>query len=133
MALSFSLMKNLFSMMLMVVVGYAIVKIRFLKSRDAQPLSMLTAYVLTPCLILEAFQRDITVQQMNGFLVAMLVATLCMLLFIGLAALLKKPMHLDAVACGNEPFRASFYNVFGTLLCVITLPVMIYLFQLLFS
>ena len=52
MALSLALMKNLISMMLMVIIGYVIVKIKFLKSRDAQPLSMLTAYVLTPCLIL---------------------------------------------------------------------------------
>ena len=109
MALSLALMKNLISMMLMVIIGYVIVKIKFLKSRDAQPLSMLTAYVLTPCLILEAFQRDITAEQMKGFFVAMIAATLRGLLFIVLAALRRPPCKLDAVDqatliymnCGN--------------------------------
>ncbi|WP_274939302.1 AEC family transporter [Chordicoccus furentiruminis] len=109
MAMSLALMKNLISMMLMVVTGFGIVRVHFLKSADAGPLTKLTAYVLTPCLILQAFQRDITPEQKVGFFAAVAVSALIFALFILIAGLLRRTGRIDAIDeatliymnCGN--------------------------------
>ena len=60
MTLALTLMNRLVSMMLIVVIGYVAVKVGVLRDEDSRPLSSLTVYVLTPCLILNAYQIELT-------------------------------------------------------------------------
>ena len=45
------LMSKLMAMMVMVIVGYAAVKLHVVESKDSVTLSRLTVYILQPCLI----------------------------------------------------------------------------------
>ena len=58
-------------MMIMAVVGYALVRLHALKQEDSRVLSVLLIRVLQPCLILRAFQIELTPDRMQGFLFAL--------------------------------------------------------------
>ena len=62
-------------MMIMAVVGYALVRLHALKQEDSRVLSVLLIRVLQPCLILRAFQIELTPDRMQGFLFATVAST----------------------------------------------------------
>ena len=91
------LMSKLMAMMLMVVVGYAAVKLRVLEEKDSITLSRLTVYILQPCLIFSALQIELTPERISGFLAALLFSMATYFIWIAVLGLLKKPLKLDAV------------------------------------
>lgn len=97
MELTLTLVSKLASMMLYVVVGYVIVKIGVLKSSDSKPLSKLVVHVLQPCLIINAFQIDISAEKMKGFLAVVLFCTLVYFVWIFLARICAGKFHLDPI------------------------------------
>ena len=60
MSMGLVLMSKLMAMMVMVVVGYAAVKLHVVESKDSLTLSRLTVYILQPCLICRSVQIDLT-------------------------------------------------------------------------
>lgn len=94
---SLVLMSKLAAMLLMVVVGYLSVRFRVVESRDSVTLSRLTVYILQPCLIVRAFQIELTPERLSGFLCALILGVVTYAFWILALALLKKPLKLDAV------------------------------------
>ena len=84
------LASKLASMMLMVVVGFAIVRLGIMKVEDSKPISTLIVFVLTPCLIIRAFQIDLTPARLEGFFASVLFMAASYVVWILLAKLLKK-------------------------------------------
>ena len=84
-------------MMIMAVVGYALVKLRALKQEDSRVLSVLLIRVLQPCLILRAFQIELTPDRMQGFIFATAASTISMLISIAFAKAMEKPLGFDPV------------------------------------
>ena len=91
------LMSKLMAMMVMVIVGYAAVKLHVVESKDSVTLSRLTVYILQPCLICRSVQIDLTPERLTGFLCALILGISTYLIWIALLGLLKKPLRLDAV------------------------------------
>lgn len=60
MELSILLMEQIAKLFIMIFMGYAIVKMGFLKDEDSKVLSTLVLYLIVPCVILNAFQVDYT-------------------------------------------------------------------------
>ena len=91
------LLSKLTSMMLMALVGYILIRLKVLRQDDTRVISALLVYVLQPCLILRAFQIDLTPERMQGFIYGTIFATITMLLSILVSKLLEKPLQLDAI------------------------------------
>ena len=97
MEFSLILLNKLISMMIMALVGYVLVKLNVLKQEDSRVISVLLIWVLQPCLILRAFQIELTPDRTQGFLFATIASTLSMLLCIAFAKLMERPLGLDEV------------------------------------
>ena len=91
------LASKLASMMLMVVVGFAIVRLGIMKVEDSKPISTLIVFVLTPCLIIRAFQIDLTPARLEGFFASVLFMAASYVVWILLAKLLKKPLKISPI------------------------------------
>lgn len=79
--LAWLLMKQIAVLFLMMGAGFLIVKKGLLKSSDSQVLSLLTIYLITPAVILNAFQIEYTPEIRDGFLLAVF-AAVCIHLFL---------------------------------------------------
>ena len=97
MELSLLLMQEIIKLFAIMVMGYVIVKTGLLKSSDSKSLSVIMAYLINPCVILNAFQVDATPEVQKGLLLACLVAAAVHILFLAVTAILKKPLHLDVI------------------------------------
>ena len=97
MSMGLVLMSKLMAMMVMVVVGYAAVKLHVVESKDSLTLSRLTVYILQPCLICRSVQIDLTPERLSGFLCALILGIVTYLFWIAALGLLKRPLRLDAV------------------------------------
>lgn len=97
MQLSLTLMQNIASMLLWVLVGFVVVKTGLVKEDAGKVLSALTVYVFCPCMIFNAFQIELTPERMHGFLACVGFAFAAYLLWMLLARLLKKPLRLHPV------------------------------------
>ena len=97
MDLSLALMSNIAVMLIWVLVGYLAVKLSVLKTEDSRLLSSLTIYIFCPCMILMAFQIDLTPERLHGFLYAMAFVFVIYIVWIVITQLIKKPLSLDPV------------------------------------
>ena len=91
------LMSRLMSMMIMVIVGYVIVKLKIIESRDSRILSSLVVYILQPCLICRSFQIEITPERMYGFLASMIFGIIMYIVWIVVGTLFRKPFKMDGI------------------------------------
>ena len=93
----YALFSKLTSMMLYVVVGFILVRLRLLKSEDSQPLSTLLVYIMQPCLIINAFQIEVTPERLHNYIAAVVFSSSVFILWILVATLFRKPLHLSPV------------------------------------
>ena len=106
---SLVLMSKLISMMIIGAVGYVTIRSGLLEERDGKQLARLSMYVLSPCLIIVAFQVELTAEKIKGYLLALIFSTLAQGGFILVAALLRRIGLLGLVEelsiiytnCGN--------------------------------
>lgn len=60
MQISILLAQQIAQLFLILIMGYAVVKVGLLKSSDSRVLSVVMVYLVTPCVIINAFQIDDT-------------------------------------------------------------------------
>lgn len=58
MIISLLLGKQIAAMLLMVLMGYAVVRLHLLRAEASAPLSAVALYIVGPCMMLDAFQVD---------------------------------------------------------------------------
>ena len=97
MELSILLLKKIAVMLLMVLMGFAIVKAKLLKSEQSVVLSVINLYVACPCMILSAYQLDYTPELMKGLVIALIAAALVHAVYIWLAKPVGKLFKLDSI------------------------------------
>mgnify|MGYP000358712543 CR=1 FL=1 len=56
MEISLLLMQQIAQLFLILIMGYAVVKVGLLKASDSRVLSVVMVYLVTPCVIINAFQ-----------------------------------------------------------------------------
>ena len=86
MEISLLLMQQIAQLFLILIMGYAVVKAGLLKASDSRVLSVVMVYLVTPCVIINAFQIDDTPEIRKGLLYSM-----------AIAAAISRPLKLDAV------------------------------------
>ena len=71
MNISILLMEQIIQLFLMIFMGYLIVKVRLVKDEDSKILSKIILYLIIPCVIINAFQVDYTMDTVKGLLLAL--------------------------------------------------------------
>lgn len=97
MELSLLLLEKILSMALMVLMGFAVVRLGAVKAEQSSLLSSLTLYIIVPCMILSAFQVAWTPERLSGLLLALIAAVLLHILYIAITRLLGDRLRLDGV------------------------------------
>ena len=95
--LSLILLQQIAQLFIIIFLGWAIVKAGILKSEDSKTLSMVLLYIITPCVILNAFQIERTMDTVRMMELSLLSAVILSVLSIVLGGLLAKPFRLDIV------------------------------------
>lgn len=96
---------------LMVLFGYAIVKTKLLKSEQSFPISVIGLYIISPAMLITAFQIDYSPQILSGLSLAFTMAVVLSGLLIFLGWILKKIFNLD-----NIEHATSIYSNSGNLI-----------------
>ena len=97
MIISFLLGKQIAAMLLMVFMGFLVVRCHILRPEDTRVLSAIALYVVGPCLTLDAFQVDFSPEKLHGLLLTVGAAILSFLVTIPVTTLLRRPLKLDPV------------------------------------
>lgn len=119
MIISLLLGKQIAAMLLMVFMGYAIVRLHLLKPQDSSVLASIVLYVVGPCMMLDAFQVDFSGEKLHGLILSLAAAAVSQSLAIALNTLLRRPLKLDVVEQAS-----SIYSNGGNLI----IPIVIYVF-----
>ena len=91
------LAEKIASLFLIMLLGWLMVRLKLLKAEDSRVLSMISLYLVMPCVIISAFQVEFTSEVFNGLALAFGAAILLHIVMIVLVELLGVPLHLDAV------------------------------------
>lgn len=95
--LSLVLAQKILSLFLIMAMGFALVRSGVVKAQDSRSVSMLSLYVISPCMIVSAFQIDMTTEVWQGFALALVAGFAVQVGYLGLAWVFGKALHLDAV------------------------------------
>ena len=74
MQISILLAQQIAQLFLILIMGYAVVKAGLLKASDSKVLSVVMVYLVTPCVIINAFQINDTPEIRKGLLYSMAIA-----------------------------------------------------------
>ena len=108
--ISLLLAEQIGKLLLMMLLGFFLVKGGLLQADGSKPLSVIALYVIMPCVIVESFQVERTREVCQGLLLAAGTAAILHLVLLAMQPLWKK-IGLDPVE------RASaFYSNAGNLL-----------------
>lgn len=89
MNIAFLLGTKIIELTLIVLIGYGLVKSKLLKSEDSKPLSIIGLYVISPSVMIEAFQIDYTPEILQGLQLSLLMAVFLHIILIIIGSLLK--------------------------------------------
>ena len=94
-----------------VLLGYALVKFKLLKSQDSYPLSIIGLYLISPAVMTTAFQINYTPQILKGLMLSLGMAFFLHIILIIIGILLKKVLKLDPIE-----HAATIYSNSGNLI-----------------
>lgn len=94
---SLLLLEQIAKMFLMIFMGYILVKAKLLKAEDSKVMSVVVLYVVTPCVIINAFQIERTGKTTQGLLFTLAVAILLMAMLMVLSMGIRKALNLKPV------------------------------------
>ena len=94
---SIILTRKIFSLFLILLMGILLVRLKILKPQDSKSLSVISMYLLIPCLNLSAFQVQYSDDVRNGLILAFIAAVMIQLLMIFSSNLLGRLLALDPV------------------------------------
>ena len=97
MQISLILMREIVQLFIILLMGYIIVRAKLLRPEDSRSLSVVMVYLLTPCVIINAFQVEYTPQVMAGLIFSFAISIAAHILFLLLTRLLTGPLHLDVI------------------------------------
>lgn len=91
------LIQKILQFLIIMILGFLLVKIKLVKSEDSKILSKLTLYLLIPANILKAYQIDYNSTILRNLGLAVLVSVVIHLVLLGLVKLFEQKLHLTEV------------------------------------
>lgn len=95
--ISLLLIKKLSELFLIMLSGFLLVKLNLLKSKDSKTLSVISIYLITPCIILHAFQAEYNKETGKGLLLAFVVAIIVHIILLLLEKIIQKFFKFNEV------------------------------------
>ena len=95
--ISILLARQLAVLFLIMGCGFLLVKLHLVRSQESRTLSVITLYLIMPCVIIGAFQIDYSREIRNGFLLALLAAVLIHVILFLLCRVLGKFLKFSSV------------------------------------
>ena len=95
--ISLLLLKQIAQLFICIFLGWLLVRSRLLKPEDSRVLSVVALYVVTPCVIVNAFQIEASPEMLRGLLLSLGTAVVLHALMLLLTALCRRPLRLNAV------------------------------------
>ena len=111
MQISILLLKQIVQLFLMILMGYIMVKIKFLKEEDSKVISKIILYLIVPSVIITAFQVDYTPSMMKGLAVACIASVILQFLLLFVTWIMGKMFHLNMVE-----YTSAYYSNSGNLI-----------------
>lgn len=118
MDIAFLLSNKIIELTLIVLMGYGLVKSRLLKSEDSKPLSIIGLYIISPAVMIEAFQISYTPTILQGLMLSLGMAIFLHIILIATGTLLKRLLKLDPIE-----HAASIYSNSGNLIIPIVMAI----------
>lgn len=110
------LAKKILSLFLIMIMGAALVKSNVLKTKDSKSLSVITLYLVMPCVIISSFQVAYTEEIRDGLILALIAAVLVHIILIVLTEILGRALHWDPV----ERASAIYSNAGNLIIPIVT-------------
>lgn len=107
MEIALLLADKILQLTLMVLLGYAIVKTKLLTSEQSYPISIIGLYIISPAVLISAFQVDYTPIILNGLYLAFIVSILLSSLLVFLGWIFKKILKLDNIEQATTVYSNS--------------------------
>lgn len=111
MDIAFILGTKIVELTLIVLMGYGLVKSKLLKSEDSKPLSIIGLYIISPAVMIEAFQISYTPEILEGLMLSFGMAVFLHVMLVIIGAVLKRTLKLDPIE-----HAASIYANSGNLI-----------------
>ena len=105
MQISILLLKQIVQLFLMILMGYIMIKIKFLKEEDSKVISKIILYLIVPSVIITAFQVDYTPSIMKGLAVACIASVILQFLLLFVTWIMGKMFHLNTVE-----YTSAYYS-----------------------
>ena len=91
------LFRQILSLFLIMACGFLVVRLGLLKGSDSRILSILSIYLIVPCVIVKSFQIELTARVMDGFLLALAAAVGAHAVLLILSYVLRRFFGFDGV------------------------------------
>ena len=101
------LLEQIVQLFLCIVLGWLLVRLHLLKPEDSRVLSKVCLYLVTPCVIINAFQLQRTPELLQGLALSLGAAIGIHALFFIATALLHRPLRLTPVEQASLIFTPS--------------------------
>ena len=111
MDIAFILGSKIVELTLIVLMGYGLVKAKLLKSEDSKPLSIIGLYIISPAVMIEAFQISYTPEILEGLMLSFGMAVFLHGMLVIIGTVLKRTLKLDPIE-----HAASIYANSGNLI-----------------
>ena len=107
MHISILLMEQIAELFLMIFMGFLIVKTGLLKDDDSKVLSKIVLYLIIPCVIINAFQVDYTMDTVKGLFIALAASVMIQIILLITISVLGKFLHLNEVEIASVYYSNS--------------------------
>lgn len=107
MHISILLMEQIAELFLMIFMGFLIVKTGLLKDDDSKVLSKIVLYLIIPCVIINAFQVDYTMDTVKGLLTALAASVILQIILLIIISVFGKLLHLNEVEIASVYYSNS--------------------------
>ena len=97
MELSILLIKQIGSLFVMIFFGYMAFKLHLVKFEDSKVLSILSLYVIFPCVIIDSFQIGYSQERMQGLTLAIVASIGVHILYIAVSYVVKKIAPINPI------------------------------------
>ena len=91
------LLKQIAQLFLCIILGWLLVRLRLLKAEDSRVLSVVSLYIINPCVIINAFQMEQTPELLHALALSLGAAVAIHLLMFLMTGLLRRPLRLTPV------------------------------------
>lgn len=95
--MSLLLTKQIAELFIMILLGYILIKSNLLTKQDSKVLSTVALYIVTPCVIINAFQVQYSQDVKNGIILSFLAAMIIHIVYIVVARMIGKVYTLNGV------------------------------------